>query len=235
MKLLTGTSGFSYDAWKGAFYPEDLAKGDYLGYYASKLRACEINNTFYRMPKASVLEGWADQTPDSFRFVLKASRQITHFKRLKLEKEVDESLDYFLSQARALGPRLGPVLLQLPPNFKADVPRLQAFLDLIPGDVRAAFEFRHDSWHDDAVFNALRDAGAALCIAETEEAATPLVATAGFGYLRLRKEAYQDGELETWAETLREQPWDEAYVFFKHEDAGTGPRLAEEFVETVEG
>ncbi len=225
----TGTSGFSYKEWKGAFYPEDIAAGDMLAFYAGQLSACEINNTFYRMPRASVLEAWAAQTPDTFRFVLKASRRITHFKRLKVEKEVGDDVAYFLSQAAALGPRLGAILFQLPPNFKKDLPRLRAFLELIPHDVRAAFEFRHPSWLEDDVFDALREHAAALCIAQSDEDDTPFVATAPWGYLRLRKQAYDDGELEAWAERVRAQDWRETFVFFKHEDAAAGPRLAASF------
>ncbi|MEJ2186294.1 MAG: DUF72 domain-containing protein [Gemmatimonadota bacterium] len=225
----TGTSGFSYKEWKGVFYPQDIAAGDMLAFYAGQLSACEINNTFYRMPKASVLEGWAAQTPDTFRFVLKASRRITHFKRLKVEKEVGDDLAYFLSQAAALGPRLGAILFQLPPNFKKDLARLQAFLALLPDDARAAFEFRHPSWLGDDVFDVLREHGAALCIAESDEDVTPFVATAPWGYLRLRKQGYDAGELEAWAERVAEQDWQETFVFFKHEDAGAGPKLAREF------
>ncbi|HKJ92573.1 MAG TPA: DUF72 domain-containing protein [Longimicrobiales bacterium] len=225
----TGTSGFSYKEWKGSFYPEAIAAGDMLAYYAGQLGACEINSTFYRMPRASVLEGWDAQTPDAFRFVLKASRRITHFKRLKPEKDVGEDVAYFLSQAAALGPHLGAVLFQLPPNLKKDLPRLRAFLELLPGEARAAFEFRHASWLDDEVFDALREHGAALCIAQTDEATTPVVATAPWGYLRLRKQVYEPGELDGWAERIGGQDWAEVFVFFKHEDGAAGPRLAREF------
>jgi uncharacterized protein YecE (DUF72 family) len=225
----TGTSGFSYKEWKGVFYPEDISAGDMLAFYASQLSTCEINNTFYRMPKASVLEGWATQTPDTFRFVLKASRRITHFKRLKVEKEVGADLAYFFSQAAALGPRLGAVLFQLPPNFKKDLPRLRAFLELLPDGARAAFEFRHPSWLEDDVFDALHNHATALCIAQSDEDDTPFVPTAPWGYLRLRKQAYDAGELEEWAERVAGQDWRETFVFFKHEDAGAGPKLAREF------
>jgi uncharacterized protein YecE (DUF72 family) len=225
----TGTSGFSYKEWRGPFYPEDIAAGDMLAFYAGQLSACEINNTFYRMPKDSVLEGWAAQTPDTFRFVLKASRRITHFKRLNPEKEVGDDLAYFLSQAATLGPRLGAVLFQLPPNFKKDLPRLRSFLDLLPDDVRAAFEFRHDSWLEDDVYEALREHAAALCIAQSDEDTTPFIATASWGYLRLRKQEYEAGELEEWAEQVAGQDWRETFVFFKHEDGATGPKLAVAF------
>jgi uncharacterized protein YecE (DUF72 family) len=223
MRVLTGTSGFSYKEWKGSFYPEDLPADAMLRYYAQRLPAVEINNTFYRMPKAELLAGWAEQVPDGFRFVLKASQRITHFKRLK---DVSEEVGYFLRIAATLGDRLGPILFQLPPNLKKDLPRLSEFLDILPAATRAAVEFRHASWFDDEVFAALRARGAALCVAEDEELATPPVATAGWGYLRLRRPDYGEAELQAWEDRLRAQAWEEAYVFFKHEDAGTGPRLA---------
>jgi len=227
MRVLAGTSGFSYKEWKGSFYPEDLPAEDMLRFYASRLPAVEINNTFYRMPKAELLAGWAEQVPDGFRFVLKASQRITHFKRLK---EVSEEVGYFLRIAATLGDRLGPILFQLPPNLKKDLPRLEDFLELLPAATRAAIEFRHASWFEDDVYEALRARGAALCIAEDEELATPPIATAGWGYLRLRRPDYGEAEVAAWADRVRLQPWDEAYVFFKHEDAGTGPRLATELL-----
>jgi uncharacterized protein YecE (DUF72 family) len=226
-----GTSGFSYKEWKGAFYPEDLPADGMLAYYADRFGTVEINNTYYRMPSESLLTGWAEQVPEGFRFVLKANRQITHFKRLK--PEAIEPLEYFWSQARTLGERLGPVLVQLPPNFKKDLDRLTDFLAAAPDGIRAAFEFRHESWHDDDVFAALSDHGAALVIAQTQESETPLVATADWGYLRLRKVEYGPGEVEAWAQRVEAQDWTEAYVFFKHEDEGTGPRLAARFMDAV--
>ena len=233
MKLRAGTSGFSYAEWKGSFYPEDLSSDAMLGYYADRFDTVEINNTYYRMPSESVLAGWSEQVPAEFRFVLKANRQITHFKRLK--PEAVEPMEYFWSKATTLGDRLGPILVQLPPNFKKDVGRLAEFLSAIPDGVRPAFEFRHDSWHDDAVYTALSDRSAALVIAQTEDSETPLVPTAGWGYLRLRKVDYEPGEVEEWAERVGGQEWEEAYVFFKHEDEGTGPRLAGRFMDAVEG
>jgi len=223
MRVLTGTSGFSYKEWKGSFYPEDLPADAMLRYYAERLPAVEINNTFYRMPKAELLASWAEQVPDGFRFVLKASQRITHFKRLK---DVSEEVGYFLRVAATLGDRLGPILFQLPPNLKKDLPRLSAFLDVLPAATRAAVEFRHASWFEDDVFEALRARGAALCVAEDEDLATPLVATAGWGYLRLRRPDYGEPGVQAWADRVCGQSWEDAYVFFKHEDAGAGPRLA---------
>ena len=230
MRVLAGTSGFSYKEWKGSFYPEDLPASRMLAYYAERLPAVEINNTFYRMPKPELLQGWSAEVPESFRFVLKASQRITHFKRLK---DAGSEVEYFFSVARTLGERLGPALFQLPPNLKKDLPRLEAFLAALPDGTRAAFEFRHASWFEDDVFAALRASGAALCIAEDEELATPLVATADWGYLRLRRQDYGDEAVDAWARRVHEQPWSEAYVFFKHEDAGSGPRLAAQFLESI--
>jgi uncharacterized protein YecE (DUF72 family) len=223
MKLYAGTSGYSYKEWKGSFYPEDLPADGMLKHYAGKLPAVEINNTFYRMPKATVLAQWAEQVPDGFRFVLKASQQITH--RLRL-KDASQPVAYFFDIATTLGDRLGPALFQLPPNLKKDLPRLTDFLALLPPASRAAFEFRHESWFADDVYEALRDRGAALCIAEDEELATPLVATASWGYLRLRRQDYDDAAVAAWAQKIHGHTWGEAYAFFKHEDAGAGPKLA---------
>jgi uncharacterized protein YecE (DUF72 family) len=230
MRVLAGTSGFSYKEWKGSFYPEDLPAEEMLAYYAAKLPAVEINNTFYRMPKPALLEGWAAQVPADFRFILKASQRITHRKRLK---EAGDEVAYFFQTAATLGDRLGPTLVQLPPNLKKDLPRLEAFLGVLPEGARAAFEFRHASWFEDDVYAALRAKGAALCIAEDEELATPLVATAPWGYLRLRRQDYDDAAVAAWAEKVRGQAWSEAFVFFKHEDAGSGPRLAADFLQRI--
>ena len=227
MRVLAGTSGFSYKEWKGSFYPDDLPAERMLAYYAERLPAVEINNTFYRMPKPALLESWAAEVSPEFRFVLKASQRITHFKRLK---ETASEVEYFFGVASTLGERLGPVLVQLPPNLKRDLPRLEAFLATLPAGARPAFEFRHASWFEDDVFEALRAKGAALCVAEDEELATPLVSTAGWGYLRLRRQDYDDAAVAAWADRVRGQTWSEAFVFFKHEDAGAGPRLAGEFL-----
>ncbi len=226
MILRVGTSGFSYKEWKGSFYPEDLPQSKFLAFYAERFSTVEINNTFYRMPKPEMLEGWAEQVGEDFRFVLKASRRITHQGRLK---DVGDSVAYLYGVAGALGERLGPVLFQLPPYLKKDVERLRAFLGKIPDGARAALEFRDESWHDAAVFGALREHGVALCIAETGEEVTPFEPTADWGYLRLRKVEYEEGELEAWAERLGGSGWGEAYVFFKHEDEGTGPALGKRF------
>ena len=227
-RILTGMSGYAYKEWKPDFYPASLKPDGMLGHYATRFPTVEINNTFYRMPKPALLEGWAAQVPADFRFILKASQRITHRKRLK---EAGDEVAYFFQTAATLGDRLGPTLVQLPPNLKKDLPRLEAFLGILPEGARAAFEFRHASWFEDDVYAALRTKGAALCIAEDEELATPLVATAPWGYLRLRRQDYDDAAVAAWAEKVRAQAWSEAFVFFKHEDAGSGPRLAARFLE----
>ncbi len=233
MKIRAGTSGFSYKAWKGSFYPEDLAHDKMLAYYGERLPAVEINNTFYRLPKASVLQTWADAVPEDFRFSIKASRRITHFKRL--EQPVDETA-YLLETVATLGPRLGTLLFQLPPNFKQDIGRLKDFLTLLPEGTRATFEFRHPSWFDDATYEALAASNYPLCIADTGgDDDPPRVATADWGYLRLRGEAYEDEALEEWRDWIRGQAWERALVFFKHEDEGTGPRLAGRFLDLAAG
>jgi uncharacterized protein YecE (DUF72 family) len=231
VQLHVGTSGYGYKEWKGSFYPEDLAAADMLRYYGERLNAVEINNTFYRMPTVAVLESWAQQVPDLFRFSIKASQKITHRRRLK---GAEEETDYLVRTVRALGPRLGVLLFQLPPNLKKDVGRLGTFLETVPRDIPTAFEFRHDTWMDDDVYDALKAHGAALCCADTEEdeADAPLIATASWGYLRLRRPTYDRADLQRWATRIGEQPWERAFVFFKHEDEGAGPKMAEQFSST---
>ncbi|HKA16281.1 MAG TPA: DUF72 domain-containing protein [Myxococcota bacterium] len=224
MEIRAGTSGYSYKEWKGHFYPEKLAPAEMLAYYAERLSAVEINNTFYRMPRREVVESWARQVPEAFRFAVKVSQRITHRKRLAA---VEEELDYLLEQLAPLGSRLGLLLVQLPPNLPADLPRLERFLDHLAARVRAAFEFRHASWLAEPVLACLRDRGAALVASETNEAPAALHETARFGYLRLRRTDYRAGDLADWAARVRGLAWDEAYVFFKHEQSG--PALAAEF------
>jgi uncharacterized protein YecE (DUF72 family) len=220
-----GTSGYNYEAWRGSFYPEDLSSKKMLAYYAEQFDTVEINYSFYRKPTAKILEGWAAQVPARFRFALKAWQRITHQKRLR---ESGELVEGFADAARTLGARLAPVLYQLPPNLKADLPLLREFLNRLPRDLRAAFEFRHQSWFTDETFAALRDAGAALCIAESEELATPPVRTAEFGYLRLRRLDYDSAALLKWAEFVKTYTG-EVFVYFKHEDSAAGTEYARRF------
>jgi uncharacterized protein YecE (DUF72 family) len=223
VKVRVGTSGYAYKEWKGSFYPAELKPDAMLGFYASRFDTVEVNNTFYRMPQAKVVAGWADATPEQFSFVLKAPQRITHIARLK---NVGDTVAHFLRVASELGPKQGPLLFQLPPNFKKDAGRLADLLAALPRTVRAAIEFRHASWFDDETYAALQKHGVALCTVETEEGKTPLVATAPFGYFRLREMEYSDAELASWAESIHAQPWQDAWVFFKHEDEGRGPKLA---------
>ncbi|HEY5767461.1 MAG TPA: DUF72 domain-containing protein [Candidatus Udaeobacter sp.] len=229
MNLYVGTSGYSYKEWKGTFYPDDLPDKQMLTYYGERFRSVEINNTFYRMPKASVLEAWASVVPPDFKFVLKASQEITHKKRLK---DAGDSVTYLLDVAGVLQGHLGPFLFQLPPYMKKDVSRLGEFLKLLPPGYRAAFEFRHQSWFDEEIFSLLRDHRAVLCIAEAEnDLEIPFVSTADWGYLRLRRPDYGDAELKAWVERVRGQNWRDAFIFFKHEDEGKGPQMAKRFLE----
>jgi len=225
MQLLIGTSGFSYPAWRGGFYPEKLPETKMLGYYAGIFPAVEINNSFYRMPTAELLGKWAAETRPGFKFAIKSPRRITHEKRLT---DVSGEVDRLGAAARSLGGKLGPVLFQLPPNLKKDLPRLDAFLSGLPGDVAAAVEFRHASWFADDVYACLRTRRAALCIADAEDLSTPVEATADWGYLRLRREDYDQAAVARWGETIAARPWTSAYVFFKHEDTGKGPVAAEQ-------
>lgn len=225
--IRVGTSGYSYPEWRGTFYAERFPTARMLAYYAGRFDTVELNNTFYRMPTPKTIAGWVQETPAGFVFSLKASRRITHLSRLR---DVAEPVGYLLESVRSLGDKLGPLLFQLPPNFRKDPGRLEACLALIPPSVRLAFEFRHDSWFDDEVYGILRARNAALCVADTEAGTTPLVATADFGYLRLRDREYTLDELSSWATTARRAEWREAFVYFKHEESGTGPVLARELV-----
>jgi uncharacterized protein YecE (DUF72 family) len=228
MELWVGTSGYSYKPWVGKFYPERLAAKEMLRFYATQLPTVEINNTFYRLPKESVLQNWAEQVPAAFRFVLKAPQKITHVKRLK---EAAPEVEYLFRVATVMGEKIGAILFQLPPNLRKDIDRLQSFLALLPASRAAAFEFRHPSWLDDEVFACLRERNCALCFAEFEEDENrELIATANWGYIRLRRPDYDLADLLHWRERILAQKWDHAYVFFKHEDEGIGPKLAAEFL-----
>jgi uncharacterized protein YecE (DUF72 family) len=229
MKVRAGTSGYSYKEWKGTFYPADLPAAGMLPFYAKHFATVEINNTFYRMPSEKILSSWSAQVPDGFAFVLKAPRRITHIKKLK---DVNDDVAYLLKTAAVLGPKRGPLLFQLPPFLRKDLTRLGDFLALLPPDGQSVFEFRHQSWFDDEVFALLRSHNAALCLADADdELSIPFLATATSGYLRLRRPEYSDDDLRDWAKQIQDQPWKEAFVFFKHEDAGKGPQFATRFLE----
>jgi uncharacterized protein YecE (DUF72 family) len=229
MSVLAGTSGWSFKEWKGSFYPKGLPDDGMLAYYAGKFPTVEINNTFYRMPRESVLLDWATKVPPSFRFAIKASQRITHYGRLK---DVAGEVEYFTRITSVLGERRGPTLFQLPPNLKKDLPRLVDFLEVVPRGWRSAFEFRHSSWFDDDVYQALRDKDAAMCIADHDDFETPAVRTAAtWGYARLHRLNYDEPALAAWRERLAGLGAGELYVFFKHDEtAGSGPAAAEAFV-----
>ena len=229
MKLLAGTSGYAFKEWKGSFYPEDLKADDMLGFYAGKFPTVEINNTFYRLPKEHVLVDWASQVPDSFTFAIKASQRITHFARLK--PEAASALEFLLKNTASLGGKLGPILFQLPPNLKKDVPRLTAFLELLPKDRRFVVEFRSDTWFDDEVYDALRAHNVAFGIIDQSDFASPTISTASWGYARLHRFDYGEIALREWVERIRKQSWEDAYVYFKHDEGeGSGPPAVDAFV-----
>ena len=231
--IYVGTSGYSYKEWKGSFYPEKLAAKDMLSYYSSKLPAVELNNTFYRLPQRTMVESWKAQVPDNFRFSVKASQRITHFKRLK---EAAAETTYMLETVSALHDRLGVVLYQLPPNMKKDLERLQEFLKQLPANPPATFEFRHPTWFDDDVLELLRNENRALCISDTDDLPVSHIdKTADWGYLRLRRVIYSTADLREWISRMKAQDWKTTFVFFKHEDEGTGPRLASEFIDLYRG
>jgi uncharacterized protein YecE (DUF72 family) len=229
-----GTSGFQYAEWKGKFYPEDLSTAKMLAFYSERFSTTEVNYTFHRIPSAKTIENWKAQTPAHFRFTLKAPQKVTHYARLR---DCSDTIRYFHDVTSALGEKRGAVLFQLPPNFKKDLVLLADFVNGLPSGMRAAFEFRHESWFADDVYETLKAADAALCIADMEEIATPPIATATFGYLRLRREDYTNADVKRWAEVVREKGagWGDAYIYFKHEEAGIGPRLATEMKEILAG
>jgi uncharacterized protein YecE (DUF72 family) len=230
MAVIVGTSGYSYKEWKGTFYPSDLPAAKMLPFYAQHFGSVEINNTFYRMPEAKTIEKWSSEVPDGFRFVLKAPQRITHQKKLAgAEDEVRQLLEV----ASMLGPKLGPLLFQLPPYLKKETAKLRDFLALIPHGWRIALEVRHDSWCDDEIYALLREHDVPLCLSDTDEVADPdtlLVRTASWGYMRLRRTDYTDEQLADWARRIEAQAWSDAYVFFKHEDEGKGPAFAKRFL-----
>ena len=228
MKFLVGTSGYGHKEWKGNFYPQGLSDKKMLSYYAERFSTVEINYTFRRLPTRKVVLSWAGQVPDSFRFVLKAPQAITHRKRLR---NAAKETNAFLRVAAALKERQGPLLFQLPPNFKKDVVRLEAFLKHVAVRAKSAFEFRHASWFDKEVFDCLRAHAAVLCVAEGDDLPeSDLVRTANWGYVRLRDDRYTDKRLRSWIQRIKAQKWRESYVFLKHESTGMGPKLAARFM-----
>ena len=232
MQFLVGTSGYSYKEWKGSFYPEDLPQSEMLPFYARHFAAVEINGSFYRLPTAATIKSWTSQVPANFQFVLKSPQTITHFKRLK---EPKTTLKPFLQIAAHLKKHRGPLYFQLPGNFKRDLPRLDTLLSVLKKAGPITFEFRHASWFDDQIFALLRKHQCALCINDSEKSPfTDIVSTAPWSYLRFRRGHYTDKQLVAWIKKIRQQPWTHAYIFFMHEDTGTGPKLAHRFLKLLE-
>ncbi|HTY24325.1 MAG TPA: DUF72 domain-containing protein [Desulfomonilaceae bacterium] len=232
MKIFIGTSGYGYKEWKGKFYPEKISPKEMLRFYSERLQTVEINNTFYRMPKESVLLSWADQVPDGFVFAIKAPQAITHRKRLK---NVDDEAEYLFKSLSVLDRKLGPVLFQFPKSFRANTSVLEDFLALIPGNVSCAFEFRSPSWHSAEILSLLREKGCSLCTADADEDPTnEIISTASWGYLRLRRSDYTDADLSEWMDRILAQEWERAFIFFKHEDEAKGPEIAMRFRELAD-
>jgi len=232
MNAWVGTSGFQYPEWKGTFYPEDLSTAKMLPFYAARFSTTEVNYTFRRIPSAKTIQAWWDATPERFKFSLKAPQKVTHFAKLR---DCGDTMRFFCQVVSDLEAKLGPVLFQLPPAFKKDAGLLAAFLNDVPAGLRAAFEFRHPSWFDEEVFGLLKQKNIALCIADSEDLTTPVVATADYGYLRLRREDYQNNDMARWAETIQLQAgvWPDVFVYLKHEESGIGPKLATQLIELL--
>ena len=232
MAIWVGTSGYNYPEWKGSFYPEKLPAAKMLPYYAERFPTVEINYTFYRAPNEKILDGWNKATPDPYKLTLKAPKRITHDRRLR---ECAEPVRQFFETAASLGPKLGALLFQLPPNLKKDVALLDSFLDTFPPRVCAAFEFRHESWLDEEVYARLRARNLALCVADSERLSTPVVVTANYGYFRLRDEGYTADDIARWGDVIREKAssCDDVFVYFKHEESGKGPAFALELMRVL--
>jgi uncharacterized protein YecE (DUF72 family) len=233
MKVLAGTSGFAFKEWKGPFYPEKLPDKEMLGFYASRFPTVEINNSFYQMPKESVLLDWAAKVPAEFSFAIKANQRITHYTRLKPESQ--PHLEYLVKTVSVLGARLGPILLQLPPNFKRDDDLLRTFLGTLPKGPRYAMEFRHPSWFDDMTLDALREHDVAFVVIEQKDFSAPVLATATWTYMRPHRLDYDAEALQTWAERMRYLGRETNYIYFKHDEGvGSGPHAVQEFVKAYE-
>ena len=225
MSFWIGTSGYNYPEWKGSFYPEKLPSAKMLPYYAERFSTVEINYTFYRSPNEKTVDGWNKATPEDFKLTLKAPRRITHDRRLR---DCGDLVRQFLETAAALGPKLGAFLFQLPPNLKKDAALFDAFLDTFPPRVCAAFEFRHESWLDDEIYERLRTRNLALCVADSERLSTPVIVTADYAYFRLRDEGYTPDDIARWGDVMREKTsaCRDVFVYFKHEEEGKGPEFA---------
>jgi uncharacterized protein YecE (DUF72 family) len=234
-QLFAGTSGWAYPSWKPDFYPQKLAQKKFLSHYATQLNAVEVNYTFRQLVKESTLQNWLAETPASFLFTIKAHQVITHIKRLKA---TEDFLPRFLGTIEPLAAagRLAPVLFQLPPNLKVDHEVLRAFLQTLPKPLRAAFEFRHNSWFDDETYAVLREHNAGLCVAETEEMTTPEVATASFVYYRFRKPNYPPDERKAMVDRIQQHldAGRDVFAYFKHEETPEGVLYARELLNSFQ-
>lgn len=229
MKIQVGTSGYGYKEWKGIFYPEKISAKAMLSFYAARLNTVEINYTFHHMPTAKILAAWREQVPAEFTFALKAPQAITHWKRLR---NVEEEIDYLFKTLALLGDKQGPVLFQFPKSFRADLTLLREFLTLLPAKTPCAFEFRSPTWLSDQVLNLLHDKECSLCLADTDENPAPrIISTASWGYLRLRRTGYTEADLVQWLASIQSQAWQQAFVFFKHEEEASGALMAMQFRE----
>jgi uncharacterized protein YecE (DUF72 family) len=232
LAIWIGTSGYNYPEWKGSFYPETLPAAKMLPYYAERFPTVEINYTFYRAPNEKILAGWNAATPERYKLTLKTPKRITHDSRLR---DSGDRVRQFLETASSLGPKLGALLFQLPPNLKKDLALFDAFLETFPPRVCAAFEFRHTSWLDEEVYARLRARNLALCVADSEKLSTPVEITADYGYFRLRDEGYVADDIARWAQTIAEKTsaCGDVYVYFKHEEEGKGPEFARMLMEQL--
>jgi uncharacterized protein YecE (DUF72 family) len=230
--IWVGTSGFQYPEWKGTFSPAKLATKKMLAYYGTHFPTTESNYNFRTIPSVETLSNWSAETPANFRFGLKAPQEITHFKKLR---GCDAVVAQFWEVASTLKQKLGVVLFQLPPYFKKDLPVFNDFLALLPSSMKCAFEFRHESWFGEEVFALLRTKNAAFCIADSEKLKTPVHATTGFTYFRLREDGYTKGDIGRWAEVIGEQgkQVSDVYVYFKHEESGVGPKFGVQLMELL--
>jgi len=232
MDIWIGTSGFQYPEWKGKFYPEKLPASKMLPFYAERFSSTEINYSFRRIPSEKAIQSWASSTPDHFKFSFKAPQKVTHFARLR---DCGETMQFFHRAIAPMGRKLGCVLIQLPPGFKSDASRLHDFLDDLPTGMRIAFEFRDESWFEDETYGILRKFNAALCLAESEDLATPLESTADFGCLRLRRLDYSADDIHERAEFVKSQAkhWGDAFIYFKHEETCAGPGFARQMLDAL--
>ena len=232
-KLFAGTSGWAYPTWKPDFYPQKLAQKKFLNHYATQLNAVEVNFTFRQLVKETTLQNWLAETPEAFRFTIKAHQVITHIRRLK---DTGEFVPRFLATIEPLAAvgRLGPVLFQLPPNLKVDRELLEAFLQTLPKRMQSAFEFRHESWFADSTYDALRQYGAALCVAETESLTTPEIVTADFIYYRFRKPNYPPDERKEMVDRIQGHlnAGRDVFAYFKHEETPEGAIYARELMKS---